>query len=142
MRLYCFDFDGNIEYCRYAVYSMSRQSLLSNPWMQGTRLLVICGSVPDSLAPMFLSYMLNGGRILCLCSDFLHLVLPTYRTAEVRQHELVRFSYSRWKNVPMMHHVFCYQASPVHTRFPSGEPQSSSRASVRFAYFYICIACF
>ncbi|KAJ1527555.1 hypothetical protein ONE63_007521 [Megalurothrips usitatus] len=115
---------------KYAVYSMSRPSLLSNPWMQGTRLLVICGSVPDSLAPMFLSYMLNGGRILCLCSDFLHLVLPTFRTAEVRQHELVRFSYSRWKNVPMMHHVFCYQASPVHTRFPIGDPKSSSHNSV------------
>ena len=110
---------------RYAIYSMSRQSLLSNPWMQGTRLLVVCGSVPDSLAPLFLSYMLGGGRILCLCSDFLHLVLPTFRTAEVRQHELVRFSYAQWKNVPMMHHVFCYQASPVHTRFSVGDPKSS-----------------
>ncbi|KAK3920863.1 Biotin--protein ligase [Frankliniella fusca] len=80
---------------KYAIYSMTQQSLSSNPWMQGTRLLVICGSVPDSLAPIFLSYVLKGGRILCLCSDFLHLVLPTFRTAEVRQHELVRFSYSR-----------------------------------------------
>ncbi|XP_034249233.1 biotin--protein ligase [Thrips palmi] len=111
---------------KYVIYSMSRQSLLSNPWMQGAKLLVICGSVPDSLAPIFLSYILNGGRILCLCSDFLHLVLPTFRTAEVRQHELVRFSYSKWKNVPLMHHVFCYQASPVHTRFPIGDPKSAS----------------
>ncbi|XP_026281762.1 biotin--protein ligase [Frankliniella occidentalis] len=115
---------------KYVIYSMTRQSLSSNPWMQGTRLLVICGSVPDSLAPMFLSYVLNGGRILCLCSDFLHLVLPTFRTAEVRQHELVRFSYSRWKNVPMMHHVFCYQASPVHTRFPVGDPKSSTCGNI------------
>lgn len=30
-----------------------------------------------------LDYLLNGGQILCLCSDFINTVLPTYTTAEV-----------------------------------------------------------
>lgn len=85
--------------------------------------------------------------MLCLCSDLLHIVLPTYRTAEVknildtqtvvsivfydvwnfffvflfsikvRENELVRFSYNKWENVKMMHHIFCYQPSPVKKHF-------------------------
>ncbi|XP_023706545.1 uncharacterized protein LOC111863940 isoform X3 [Cryptotermes secundus] len=108
---------------KYVIYTVSKSTLLSSPWSDNTILLVVCGTVADILAPTFMSYLLNGGRILCLCSDFLHLVLPTFRTAEVREHELVRFSYARWKHVQMMHHIFCYQASPARTRFSPREPQ-------------------
>jgi biotin--protein ligase len=108
---------------RYAIYAVSKSALLSSPWSDNTILLVVCGTVSEVLAPTFMSYLLNGGRILCLCSDFLHLVLPTFRTAEVRERELVCFSYARWKHVRMMHHIFCYQASPARTRFSSREPR-------------------
>lgn len=110
---------------KYAIYTVSKSVLLSSPWSDNTILLVVCGTVADILAPAFMSYLLNGGRILCLCSDFLHLVLPTFRTAEVRERELVRFSYARWKQVQMMHHIFCYQASPARTRFSPREPQEA-----------------
>jgi len=113
---------------------MSKEALRSSTaWIHNTRLLVVSGSVPDDLAQLFLSYVLAGGRVLCLCSDLLHLVLPSFRTAEVRHNELVRFSYARWKNVPMMHHVFCYQASPVRTRFaPSSLAEGRSAGYVLF----------
>nr|CAD7202941.1 unnamed protein product [Timema douglasi] len=103
---------------RYCIYPTSKPLLLSSPWSDHAQLLVVCGTVPDVLAPVFMSYLLSGGHMLCLCSDFLHLVLPTFRTAEVRERELVHFSYGRWKQVPMMHHIFCYQASPAKSRFP------------------------
>lgn len=112
-------------YYRYAIYSVSKLALLSSPWSDNTVLLVVCGTVADILAPIFMSYLLNGGQILCLCSDFLHLFLPTFRTAEVRERELVRFSYARWKQVQMMHHIFCYQASPARTRFSPHELQAA-----------------
>ena len=102
---------------RYAVYPASTAALATGSWCDNTVLLVVCGSVPDMLAPRFLQYLLQGGSLLCLCSDLLYLVLPTFRTAEVRERELVQFSYAKWKRVRMMHHIFCYQASPAHTKF-------------------------
>ncbi|XP_021926967.1 biotin--protein ligase isoform X2 [Zootermopsis nevadensis] len=109
---------------KYTIYTVSKSTLLSSPWSDNTVLLVVCGTVADVLAPTFVNYLLNGGHILCMCSDFLHLILPTFRTAEVRERELVRFSYGRWKQVQMMHHIFCYQASPARTRFSPREPEN------------------
>ncbi|XP_068082947.1 biotin--protein ligase [Anabrus simplex] len=106
---------------KYTIYPVTKAQLLSSPWADNTILLVVNGCVPDDVAPLFMSYLLGGGRMLCLCSDFLHLVLPTFRTAEVRERELVRFSYGRWRQVRMMHHIFCYQASPARSRFGSKE---------------------
>lgn len=56
-------------------------------------LAVVCGNVPPSLTNQLLRYLLTGGQMLCLCSDLLNSVLHTFATAEVREHELVRFSY-------------------------------------------------
>ena len=64
-----------------------------------------------------MEYILHGGKLLALCSDVIHILLPSFKTAEVRENELVHFSYGKWKHVRMMHHIFCYQASPVRTRF-------------------------
>lgn len=86
-------------------------------WAVNCSLLVICGNVPENVEPKLISYLLQGGKLLCLCSTFLHTLLPTFRTAEVRERELVRFSYGRWSRVRLMHHVFCYQASPARTKF-------------------------
>ncbi|KAF4520098.1 hypothetical protein B566_EDAN010327 [Ephemera danica] len=102
---------------RYTVYSVNAEQLKGSAWQVSTALVVICGSVPDSLVSALTSYLLRGGKLLCLCSDLLHMVLPEFRTAEVRTNELVTFSYQRWKKIKMLHHVFCYQQSPVHSRF-------------------------
>lgn len=72
----------------------------------------------QDIGDAFTQYFLNGGHMLSVCSDLLHAILPTYRThAEVREHELVQFSYGRWQKVKMMHHIFCYQPSPVKKHF-------------------------
>lgn len=55
--------------------------------------------------------------MLCLCSDVINMVLPIYRTAEVRESELVQFSYGQWHKIQLMHHVFCYHPSPIKKHF-------------------------
>ena len=87
-------------------------------WIDNTTLLVVCGYVAHDVGEIFTEFFLRGGKMLSLCSDVLQMVLPTFRThAEVREHELVQFSYGRWQKVKMMHHIFCYQPSPVKKHF-------------------------
>ncbi|KAJ8982609.1 hypothetical protein NQ317_005081 [Molorchus minor] len=97
---------------KYIVYDLP-----TNPhqtmWDDSTVLVVVCGTVPPNLTFHLLQYLTTGGQLLCLCSDLLYSVLDTFTTAEVREHELVRFTYGKWKQVEMMHHIFCYQASPA-----------------------------
>lgn len=85
--------------------------------MDNAILLIVCGSVTEEIGLLLTEYFLKGGNMLCLCSDVLHIVLPTYRTAEIREQELVQFSYGRWQKIKMMHHIFCYQPSPVKKNF-------------------------
>nr|XP_023018683.1 uncharacterized protein LOC111507580 isoform X1 [Leptinotarsa decemlineata] len=94
-------------------------------WNSSTVLVVICGSVPPNLTFHLLQFLLCGGQLLCLCSDFLYSVLHTFTTAEVREHELVRFTYGKWKQVKMMHHIFCYQASPTKKQFSKDSDHSN-----------------
>ncbi|XP_063233773.1 biotin--protein ligase isoform X2 [Bacillus rossius redtenbacheri] len=100
----------------YCLYPLSQSQLLGELWKDHARLLVVCGSVPGPVAPVLVSHLLSGGRLLCLCSDLLGVLLPTFRTAEVRERELACFSYGRWR-ARLLHHVFCYHASPAHARF-------------------------
>lgn len=85
--------------------------------MEQAFLVVIYGNIGNEISTQLVDYMVRGGKLLVLCSDLLHILLPTFKTAEVRENELVRFSYGKWKNVRMMHHIFCYQPSPVKTKF-------------------------
>lgn len=90
-------------------------------------LAVVCGVVSDTtLIDRLLRHLIRGGRMLCLCSDLLNSVLPTFTTAEVREHELVTFSYGRWHNVRLMHHIFCYQASPAKKHFSQDSDQGGN----------------
>ncbi|KAL0275858.1 UNVERIFIED_CONTAM: hypothetical protein PYX00_003583 [Menopon gallinae] len=102
---------------KYTIYSVTSNQLASSVWTVNCSLLVICGNVPENVERSLISYLLRGGKLLCLCSTFLHTLLPTFRTAEVRERELVRFTYGRWSRVRLMHHVFCYQNSPARTKF-------------------------
>ncbi|XP_055701269.1 biotin--protein ligase isoform X2 [Phlebotomus papatasi] len=110
----------------YTIYPLTASQVKSRIWMENTTLLVVCGSVADGVAATLQEFFLNGGKMLCLCSDLIHIVLPTYRTAEVREHELVQFSYGRWRQVKMMHHIFCYQPSPVKKHFSHDSDEGSS----------------
>ncbi|GLV38483.1 Holocarboxylase synthetase [Carabus blaptoides fortunei] len=113
---------------RYTIYELPP----SGPphFTDNSMLVVVCGNVNPTLTSHLLHYLLNGGNLLCLCSDFLNSVLHTFTTAEVREHELVRFSYGEWKRVRMMHHIFCYQASPAKKHFSQdSDPNSSNHSS-------------
>ncbi|XP_034936138.1 biotin--protein ligase [Chelonus insularis] len=102
---------------KYIIYTLTPEDARRDVWKDQTHLIVVCGNVDNEVATQLIDYLVAGGKLLALCSDTLHTILPSFKTAEVREHELVRFSYGRWKNVRMMHHIFCYQASPVKSRF-------------------------
>ncbi|XP_026477706.1 biotin--protein ligase-like [Ctenocephalides felis] len=133
---------------KYTIYTLTKPQVMTDTWMDNALLVIVCGTVSSDVAPRLLNYLLKGGKLLCLCSDLIHTVLPTYKTAEVREHELVRFSYGRWQNVRMMHHIFCYQASPARKHFmhdsieennqsqgsSSVQPRAPSSIEVRDSY--------
>ncbi|XP_067648145.1 uncharacterized protein Hcs isoform X2 [Eurosta solidaginis] len=106
-----------LEHDKYTIYAMTPQQLEQKYWMENTALMVVCGTVPTNIGEILVDYFLCGGKVLSLCSDILNFVLPNYRTAEVRENELVQFSYDKWQKIKMMHHIFCYQPSPVKKNF-------------------------
>lgn len=102
---------------RYTIYELKTEQLKTSIWVDNTTLLIVCGSISPKLGPILMEYFLCGGKMLCLCSDVLNMVLPIYRTAEVRESELVQFSYGRWHKIQLMHHIFCYHPSPIKKHF-------------------------
>uniref|UniRef100_A0A034W455 Biotin--protein ligase n=1 Tax=Bactrocera dorsalis TaxID=27457 RepID=A0A034W455_BACDO len=115
---------------RYTIYAMTPQQLTQKYWMKNTGLLVVCGNVSTNVGEILVDYFLCGGRVLSLCSDILNFVLPNYRTAEVRENELVQFSYDKWQKIKMMHHIFCYQPSPVKKNF-STDSDDATQSTTR-----------
>lgn len=67
----------------YTVYPLSNKDLKTKIWFENNILLVLCGSIPNDISKHILEYFLKGGKMLCLCSDILHVVLPSFRMAEV-----------------------------------------------------------
>lgn len=68
----------------YTIYPLTAQQVRERIWLDNTTLLVVCGSVNGSdVSKIFLEFFFKGGKVLCLCSDLLRQVLPTYHTAEV-----------------------------------------------------------
>lgn len=102
---------------RYTIYELSAEQLKTTFWIDSTTLLIVCGPTSHTIGSILMEYYLCGGKMLCLCSDVLNMVLPIYRTAEVREHELVQFSYGEWHKVQLMHHIFCYHPSPIKKHF-------------------------
>ncbi|XP_003492639.1 biotin--protein ligase isoform X1 [Bombus impatiens] len=102
---------------KYTIYALSPEEARNDAWVENAALVVVCGNVGNEIGNRIVEYILHGGKLLALCSDVIHILLPSFKTAEVRENELVHFSYGKWKHVRMMHHIFCYQASPVRTRF-------------------------
>lgn len=111
---------------RYTIYDLSKSEAPRNTWLDQVALVVICGNVDvRKIADRFIEYIIYGGKVLALCSNMLRILLPSFRTAEMRENELVYFSYGKWKRVRMMHDIFCYQASPKRNRF--SEDQEDAR---------------
>ncbi|KMQ96259.1 biotin--protein ligase [Lasius niger] len=102
---------------RYTIYNLTILNLPKNTWVDQVALVVVCGNIMDVIADRFVEYIIHGGKVLSLCSNMLHKMLPFFKTAEVRENELVYFSYGEWKRVRMMHDTFCYQASPKRNGF-------------------------
>ncbi|XP_059051678.1 biotin--protein ligase [Achroia grisella] len=111
---------------RYTVYAVSRAALEAGAW-RGRAALVAAAGCVGRAGPLLLAHLLDGGRLLALCSDLLHAVLPYYKTAEVRENEIVQFSYDKWKSVKMKHHIFCYQASPAKKQFSTESDRQPSK---------------
>lgn len=102
---------------RYTIYELKTEQLKTTYWFDSTTMLIVCGQVSPQVGAILMEYFLCGGKMLCLCSDVLNMVLPIYRTAEVRESELVQFSYGRWHKIQLMHHIFCYHPSPIKKHF-------------------------
>lgn len=68
----------------YTIYPLATKDVKNKVWIDNATLLVVCGNVPKEVGKILLDYFLHGGKMFCLCSDVLHIVLPTYRMAEVR----------------------------------------------------------
>ncbi|XP_026672843.1 biotin--protein ligase [Ceratina calcarata] len=115
---------------RYTIYALSSSEARNDAWIENAVLVVVCGNVGSEIGNRIVEYILRGGKLLALCSDIIHILLPLFKTAEVRENELVHFSYGKWKNVRMMHHIFCYQASPVRTKFSQDQKDPSTPSSI------------
>lgn len=120
---------------RYTFYVMSKDEMNSDVWMDNAVLVVVFGNVGGEVNSQLIDYLLRGGKLLAICSDTLHSFLPSFKTTEVREKEIVRFSYGKWKQVRLMHHIFCYQASPLKSRFSQDnedqKPNSAQQPPIR-----------
>lgn len=80
----------------YTIYPLTPQQVRGRIWLDNTSLLIVCGSVNGSdVGTIFLEYFFKGGKVLCLCSDLLRHVLPTYHTAEVRKKTKILGSFTK-----------------------------------------------
>ncbi|KAL6440601.1 hypothetical protein ACFW04_003233 [Cataglyphis niger] len=103
---------------RYIIYHLTILDAPKKTWIDQVGLVVVCGNIlMRGITERFIEYITRGGKVLALCSNMLRILLPSFKTAEMRDNELVYFSYGKWKHVRMMHDVFCYQASPKRNRF-------------------------
>lgn len=112
---------------RYTIYELKSEQLKNSFWIDNTTLLIVCGPISPQFGSVLMEYFLCGGKMLCLCSDVLNMVLPIYRTAEVRESELVQFSYRDWHRIQLMHHIFCYHPSPIKKHFSLDEPEGQHK---------------
>ncbi|XP_050714903.1 mucin-5AC-like isoform X5 [Eriocheir sinensis] len=115
---------------RYIIYHLTDELAFKSPWSGSTTLLVVCGDVPAHISTVFIRYLLKGGRVLSVCSDFLNMAVPLFAfelpwtsslvasgTVEVQEQAVVSVSYQRWSSVHLLHHQHCFHSSPRNKRF-------------------------
>ncbi|XP_042875754.1 uncharacterized protein LOC122255619 isoform X2 [Penaeus japonicus] len=127
---------------RYTVYQLTDEMAFKSPWAGSTTLLVVCGDVPAHVSTVFIRYLLQGGRVLSICSDFLNVAVPLFAfelpwtsslvasgTVEVQEQAVVSISYRRWSSVQLLHHQHCFHSSPKNKRFSQDLEKTSKKVS-------------
>ncbi|XP_042875757.1 uncharacterized protein LOC122255619 isoform X5 [Penaeus japonicus] len=134
---------------RYTVYQLTDEMAFKSPWAGSTTLLVVCGDVPAHVSTVFIRYLLQGGRVLSICSDFLNVAVPLFGdptfsamgletnsypleekgTVEVQEQAVVSISYRRWSSVQLLHHQHCFHSSPKNKRFSQDLEKTSKKVS-------------
>lgn len=103
----------------YTIYPMTQQQVEQKHWLNSTALLVVCGSVANAMGELFVDYFLHGGKVLSLCSDVLHFILPTYRTAEVIIQDNGRgYHHSLLYSTPVLNVYIQWLEIYIYVKFP------------------------
>uniref|UniRef100_A0A182QK98 BPL/LPL catalytic domain-containing protein n=1 Tax=Anopheles farauti TaxID=69004 RepID=A0A182QK98_9DIPT len=116
----------------YTIYPITTSQAMASSWQQSTVLIIVAGSLDTDVRKILLDYFLHGGLVFSLCSDLLDIILPDSKTAEIRERELVSFSYRKWKQIKMLHHIFCYQLSPAKKQFSLESEETSTLLPVSY----------
>uniref|UniRef100_A0A182PH07 LIM zinc-binding domain-containing protein n=1 Tax=Anopheles epiroticus TaxID=199890 RepID=A0A182PH07_9DIPT len=116
----------------YTIYPITTGQAITASWLQSTVLIIVAGSLDMEVRKILLDYFLHGGTVFSLCSDLLDIILPDSKTAEIRERELVSFSYRKWKQIKMLHHIFCYQLSPAKKQFSLESEETSTLLPISY----------
>ncbi|XP_049536009.1 biotin--protein ligase isoform X1 [Anopheles darlingi] len=116
----------------YTIYPITTTQTIANSWQQSTALIIVAGTLDADVRKVLVDYFLHGGTVFSMCSDLLDNILPDSKTAEIRERELVSFSYRKWKQIKMLHHVFCYQLSPARKQFSLETEESGTLLPVSY----------
>ncbi|XP_052902221.1 biotin--protein ligase [Anopheles moucheti] len=116
----------------YTIYPITTGQAMASSWQQSTVLIIVAGSLDTEVRKILLDYFLHGGLVFSLCSDMLDIILPDSKTAEIRERELVSFSYRKWKQIKMLHHIFCYQLSPAKKQFSLESEETSTLLPISY----------
>ncbi|XP_058116517.1 biotin--protein ligase [Anopheles ziemanni] len=116
----------------YTIYPITTAQAMAGNWQQSTVLIIVAGTLDVGVRKVLLDYFLHGGIVFSLCSDLLDSILPDSKTAEIRERELVSFSYRRWKQIKMLHHIFCYQLSPAKKQFSLESEETATLMPVSY----------
>ncbi|RXG57668.1 Biotin--protein ligase [Armadillidium vulgare] len=122
---------------RYAIYHLTDEIAFKSPWKLNTKLLVVCGDVATHVSTVFIRFLLSGGKVFSVCSDFLNVAVPLFgklyiQIALLRFQEaaVVSMSYNKWKNVQLLHHQHCFHSSPKHKNSKALEKKSNTGSAV------------
>ncbi|XP_049280287.1 biotin--protein ligase [Anopheles funestus] len=116
----------------YTIYPITTGQAMASSWQQSTVLIIVAGTLDVEVRKILLDYFLHGGLVFSLCSDMLDIILPDSKTAEIRERELVSFSYRKWKQIKMLHHIFCYQLSPAKKQFSLESEETSTLLPISY----------
>ncbi|XP_050068411.1 biotin--protein ligase isoform X2 [Anopheles maculipalpis] len=116
----------------YTIYPITTGQAMTSSWQQSTVLIIVAGTLDTEVRKILLDYFLHGGTVFSLCSDLLDIILPDSKTAEIRERELVSFSYRKWKQIKMLHHIFCYQLSPAKKQFSLESEETSTLLPISY----------
>uniref|UniRef100_A0A182N9Z3 LIM zinc-binding domain-containing protein n=1 Tax=Anopheles dirus TaxID=7168 RepID=A0A182N9Z3_9DIPT len=121
-----------LELNTYTIYPITTGQVMASTWQQSTVLIIVAGSLDTDVRKILLDFFLHGGLVFSLCSDMLDIILPDSKTAEIRERELVSFSYRKWKQIKMLHHIFCYQLSPSKNQFSLESEETATLLPVSY----------